>query len=306
MSTTPQGDLPSAAVPPGHLPGPIPPRGFPPGGVELARLSGTELLAGPLLEVAPALLGAVVTSTVGGEPVSVRLTEVEGYAGPHDPGSHGFRGRTARNAALFGPPGTVYVYFTYGMHFCVNIVCGEDGEASAVLLRAGEVVAGAETARLRSQRRKPSAGLEAGAGEGGGPARPFKALKDRDLASGPARLARSLGLTLAHNGTRLETAADPVAHPVAGSLSGEGRAPEDPVLLLSGWGTVAPRQVVRGPRVGVSGPGGSESYPWRFWIEGEPTVSRYRPAVQRTRSRPPRPAPSPPAGGSAGGTLPSG
>ncbi|GER24454.1 putative 3-methyladenine DNA glycosylase [Zafaria cholistanensis] len=282
--------------------------------MELSRLSGAELLAGPLLEVAPALLGAVVTSTVGGETVSVRLTEVEGYAGPNDPGSHGFRGRTARNAALFGPPGTVYVYFTYGMHFCANIVCGEDGEASAVLLRAGEVVAGAETARLRSLRRKPSAGLETGletgqemgSGEDPGPARPLKALRDRDLASGPARLARSLGLTLAHNGTRLETAAGQAAQPAAGPRRGEGRDAEEPVLLLSGWGTVAPRQVMRGPRVGVSGPGGSESYPWRFWIEGEPTVSRYRPAVRRTRSRQPRPAPPPPAAGSAGGPLPSG
>ncbi|WP_345152888.1 DNA-3-methyladenine glycosylase [Arthrobacter ginkgonis] len=260
-------------------------------------MSGTELLAGPLLEVAPALLGAVLTSTVDGEPVSVRLTEVEAYAGGHDPGSHGFRGRTARNAALFGPPATVYVYFTYGMHFCVNIVCGHDGEASAVLLRAGEVLAGAETARDRSQRRK-SAGLGAASGR----ARP---LRDRDLASGPARLARSLGLTLDHNGTRLGTSTGPEPDPAVDPAAGEGQGPEAPVLQLSGWGTVSPGQVLQGPRVGVAGPGGSDGYPWRFWIDGEPTVSRYRPAVVRTRSRTPRPTPPAPGGESAGGAVPS-
>lgn|GEM_PF-27083 len=290
----PQDNVPQGDFPPGRLP----PSGFPRAGVPLAQLSGTELLAGPLLEVAPALLGAVVTSTVDGEPVSVRLTEVEAYAGRHDPGSHGFRGRTARNAALFGPPATVYVYFTYGMHFCANIVCGHDGEASAVLLRAGEVLAGAETARDRSQRKKP-----AGLGAASGRARP---LRDRDLASGPARLARSLGLTLAHNGTRLGTSAGPAGpepDPPTDFAAGEG--PGAPVLQLSGWGTVAPGRVLRGPRVGVAGPGGSESYPWRFWIDGEPTVSRYRPAVVRTRSRNPRPTSLPPGGASGGGAVPN-
>ena len=97
------------------------------------------LLAGPVLEVAPRLLGAVLRH---GE-VAVRITEVEAYDGPDDPGSHAARGRTARNAVMFGPPARLYVYFTYGMHHCCNVVCGPDGTAAAVLLRAGEVVDGA-------------------------------------------------------------------------------------------------------------------------------------------------------------------
>ena len=92
-------------------------------------------LARPVLEVAPDLLGAHVSA----HGVTVRLTEVEADAGKLDPASHGYRGMTARNAVMFGEPGHAYVYFTYGMHFCVNLVCGPDGTASAVLLRAGRV-----------------------------------------------------------------------------------------------------------------------------------------------------------------------
>lgn len=135
------------------------------------------LLSRPATEVAPLLLGAVITV---GE-VSVRLTEVEAYLGAADPGSHAFRGRTPRTAVMFGPPGRLYTYFSYGMHVCANVVCSPDGEASAVLLRAGEVVAGVEIARRRrATSRMP-----------------------RDLASGPARLCVALGLTLADGGTDL-------------------------------------------------------------------------------------------------------
>ena len=101
----------------------------------------------------------------------MRLTEVEAYDGPDDPGSHAFRGRTPRNAVMFGPPGFLYVYFTYGMHYCCNVVCGPEGTPSAVLLRAGEVVAGVETARGRRPRST-----------------------DRDLARGPARLCQALDI----------------------------------------------------------------------------------------------------------------
>jgi DNA-3-methyladenine glycosylase len=128
--------------------------------------------------VAPDLLGRVVTHTDDAGTVAVRLTEVEAYAGTDDPGSHAYRGPTPRTEVMFGPPGHVYVYFSYGMHWCANLVCGPAGAASAVLLRAGEVVGGAELARAR----RPAARA------------------DRDLARGPARLASALGLVGAASG----------------------------------------------------------------------------------------------------------
>ena len=131
----------------------------------------------PVLDVAPDLLGVVVSHSG----VSVRLTEVEAYDGEDDPGSHAFRGPTSRNATMFGPPGHLYVYFTYGMHWCANVVCGPEGRASAVLLRGGEVVAGAARAQ---QRRGP-------------------AVRARDLARGPARLTQALGLDRRHDGADL-------------------------------------------------------------------------------------------------------
>lgn len=139
-----------------------------------------EVLSGPVLEVAPRLLGAVLTHSTDSGTVAVRLTEVEAYDGDQDPGSHAYRGPTRRNAKMFGPAGHAYVYFTYGMHHCVNVVCGEPGRASAVLLRAGSVVEGVELARVR----------RTGA-------------RDRDLARGPARLCSALGIDLTHNGLDL-------------------------------------------------------------------------------------------------------
>lgn len=200
-----------------------------------------ELLSRDAREVATLLLGAVLTHEGRDGPVSVRITEVEAYLGPHDslhpdPGSHTYRGATARNAVMFGPAGHLYVYFTYGMHHCANIVCGPDGLASAVLLRAGEIVAGEELALNRRPTSK----------------------SPKDLASGPARLATALGITTADSGRdalqppfRLEL---PDAHAV---------------------------DVSSGPRVGVSGAGGSPDYPWRFWLSGDPTVSRYKAAKVR-------------------------
>jgi DNA-3-methyladenine glycosylase len=138
------------------------------------------LLEGPVLEVAPRLLGAVLRH---GD-VACRLTEVEAYDGPNDPGSHAYRGPTPRNAVMFGPAGHLYVYFTYGMHWCANVVCGPVGNPSAVLLRAGEVVDGLETARSR----RPSARV------------------DRDLARGPARLCQALAIGRDQNGHDLAVA----------------------------------------------------------------------------------------------------
>lgn len=208
------------------------------------------------LDVAPLLLGTVLTVKRFGVRVAVRITEVEAYEGDQDPGSHGFRGRTARNASLFGPPGTLYCYFTYGMHHCANIVCGTEGRASAVLLRGGEIIAGEDTARAR--RRNPA--------------------RVRDLANGPAKLAQALGLSLDCDGWKIAT-----GHPaVAGDAQNAG-TPEG--ATLSPLPAVAPAGVRTGPRVGVAGPGGSADYPWRFWLDGEDSVSVYRPAQPRKRRK---------------------
>lgn len=196
-------------------------------------------LARPVLDVAPALLGALVHH----DHVTLRLTEVEAYAGTADPGSHAYRGPTRRTQVMFGPPGHLYVYLSYGMHHCVNVVTGPDGEASAVLLRAAEVVQGQARARERRQ-----AGLST-------------RVTDRDLARGPGRLTRALGLGPRHDGL---------------DLFGPGADVE--LRARSGRTGV----VRTGPRVGVSGGGGDGArFPWRFWLEGEPTVSVYRPAARR-------------------------
>ena len=126
-------------------------------------------------EVAPELLNKVI---VHGER-SARLVEVEAYAGTDDPGSHGYRGPTPRTEVMFGPPGHLYVYFTYGMHWCANAVCGEDGTCMAVLLRAAAPLTGLELMHLAR-----------------GPA----ARHERDLCSGPAKLCQALGIDRALNG----------------------------------------------------------------------------------------------------------
>jgi DNA-3-methyladenine glycosylase len=145
-------------------------------------------LAGPALRLAPQLLGAVLVSDLGGVEVAVRLTEVEAYEGAKDAASHAFRGLTRRTAVMFGPAGYLYCYFTYGMHWCANIVCGEEGRAAAVLLRAGEIVRGVDVARQR----RPAARAA------------------HELARGPARLATCLGLDGAANGLDLCSADSPV------------------------------------------------------------------------------------------------
>lgn len=191
------------------------------------------LLDGPAERVASLLLGGVITHCG----VAVRLTEVEAYAGTDDPASHAWRGETPRTRVMFGPPGRLYVYFTYGMHHAANLVCGAPGTASAVLLRAGEVVDGQATAQQR------------------------RGTTDRDrLARGPGNLAQALGLTLADNGTSI-----------------------GPDL---GWAGPAIRtgSVRHGPRVGVSR---AADRPWRWWLDGDPTVSAYR--------RSPRAGPPPPS-----------
>jgi len=187
-------------------------------------------------EVAPDLLGRVLSRSTPSGVVSVRLTEVEAYAGPRDPASHAYRGPTKRNEVMFGPPGHAYVYFTYGMHFCVNLVCMGEGTAAAVLLRAGEIIEG----RSLAEARRPRSTV-------------------RDLARGPARLCEALGIDRELSGVDVCD-------------------PSGPLRVLTG----SPATSVRtGPRTGVST---AKDVPWRFWIDGDPSVSPYRVHTPRRRT----------------------
>ena len=203
-------------------------------------------LAGLPVEVAPRLLGGVLEVTTGGETVAVRLTEVEAYHGAGtgerpDPGSHARMGRTARNATMWGEPGHLYVYLSHGIHSCVNVVCGPEGVAGGVLLRAGEVIEGVDAAFAR----RPAARA---------------AGSQRDLARGPGRLGDAVGLR----------------HPVHDGIDAVmGTEQAGAVARLWLPTSVDPR-VVSGPRVGVAGEAGTDAFPWRFWIDGDPTVSAFR------------------------------
>jgi DNA-3-methyladenine glycosylase len=153
------------------------------------QLTRDELAVDPLI-AARRLLGCVLVADVSGssEPVAVRLVEVEAYRGMDDPASHCYRGRTDRNAVMFGPAGHLYVYFVYGMHFCANVVALTDGVPGAVLLRAAEVIGGLDTAWLRRPASRSAA----------------------ELARGPARLTSVLGLDRDANGLDLTDPAAPV------------------------------------------------------------------------------------------------
>ncbi len=152
-------------------------------------MRAADILAGPAHLVAPMLLGSVITSSVDDTPVALRVTEVEAYGGVgEDPGSHAFRRRTPRNATMFGPAGLAYVYFTYGMHWCLCVVTGPEHDASAVLIRAGDVVRGIDVARHRRA----------------------SAVSDRDLARGPARLTAALGITGELDGVDMLAARSPL------------------------------------------------------------------------------------------------
>ncbi|WP_029291159.1 DNA-3-methyladenine glycosylase [Cellulomonas sp. HZM] len=192
--------------------------------------------------VAHDLLGTYLTARSAAGDVTVRITEVEAYGGATDPGSHAYRGRTARNAVMFAEPGRLYVYRHLGLHHCLNVVTEPTGSPAAVLLRGGEVVEGEQLAWSRRE----SAGVVD---------------SSRQLARGPARLAVCLGLDLAANGADLTEAGGAV------------------VLHRHSTGTLS--QVASGPRVGVSGSGGDGArFPWRYWLTNERTVSAYRPAYR--------------------------
>lgn len=201
-----------------------------------------DLLALPA-EVAPRLLGGRLTTVVEGTTVVVRLTEVEAYhglgTGPvADPGSHARMGQTARNATMWGEPGHLYVYLSHGIHSCVNIVCGPEGVAGGVLLRAGEVLEGTDAAT----RRRPAA------------------RSPRDLARGPGRFGDAVGLRHpVHDGIDAITGA-----PLHGAVA-RLELPDGPLA-----------DIASGPRVGVAGVAGTAVFPWRFWIPDDPTVSPFR------------------------------
>ncbi len=158
-----------------------------------------------------------------------RIVEVEAYCGAEDPASHAYRGRTARNATMFGPPGHLYVYFTYGMHWCANVVCGSDGEAAAVLLRGVTPIAGLDEMRALRPR----------------------ARTDRDLCSGPARLAQAFGLNRAFDGADLVTV--------------------DHGVTIEDDGTRPPAAPGVGARVGVAA---GADLPWRYYVPGALGLSR--------------------------------
>ncbi|MGZ6544426.1 MAG: DNA-3-methyladenine glycosylase [Actinomycetota bacterium] len=180
-------------------------------------------------EVAPDLLGRILVARSGdGSRLAARIVETEAYE-PDDPASHAFRGRTARNAIMFGEPGHLYVYFTYGMHFCMNAVTGRAGEGMAVLLRAAEPIEGLDGMRERRMRSK-----------------------ERELCSGPAKLCQAFGVDRSFDGTDLVTGTD---------------------IWISEGTSVASSLVVSGPRVGIRV--GLE-HAWRFWVDGDPYVSRER------------------------------
>jgi len=207
--------------------------------VTAARLP-RSFYARPSTELAPDLLGHVlVRSLPDGSRASARIVEVEAYE-PDDPASHAFRGETPRNATMFGPPGRLYVYFTYGMHFCMNAVARGPGEGSAVLLRAGEPLEGLDGMRRR-RGREPV----------------------RQLCSGPARLTQALAVGRELDGADL----------VKGDLIWIERS-------------ARAGAVDAGPRIGVH----EVARAWRFWLEGNPFVSRGRPGppTARARATPPR------------------
>ncbi len=197
-----------------------------------------ELLSGTALQVAPTLLGARLLSRIDGAEVLVRITEVEAYEGALDPASHAFRGQTKRNAVMFGEAGRLYCYFVYGMHWCANVTCGRPGAAAAVLFRAAQILDGAAVAQARTQ-----VGTQA-------------RLSPAKLASGPARLARVLGLSGECTGLDLLDSRSPV----------QLTALEPPAEYRSG------------PRVGVAA---AAEHPWRFWLPDETSVSAYRPGGRK-------------------------
>lgn len=194
-----------------------------------------ELLQRPTNEVARLLLGVLVVRVADGQQSIGRIVETEAYGGPDDRASHARAGATRRTAPMFGPSGMAYVYLVYGMHECLNVVAHAHGQAGAVLLRALEPLAGMEL--MRRRRRRSEA--------------------DHRLAAGPGRLASALA--------------------VGREFSGHDLLAGDRLWLAapnSHW-PIDDEAVACGPRVGVAYAGADwAARPWRFWVNGHPSVSR--------------------------------
>lgn len=228
-----------------------------------------DLLSRPAPQAAPHLLGSVLVHRDGQATVALRITEVEAYGGPADsdlpdPGAHTFRGRTPRNASMFGPPAHLYVYFTYGLHHALNLVCRPESQAGGCLIRAGEIVAGEDVVLRRRSALRATEPVHAG------------------LARGPGNVAQALALDRTNDGAALRylgTVPDPVvsARELAESLS--TREQWTGLFLPA----VQDREYVCTARTGVSGEGGTDAFPWRFALVGDPTVSPYRKAVPKRR-----------------------
>jgi DNA-3-methyladenine glycosylase len=234
----------------------------------MARLP-REFFDRPATEVAPDLLGCILWHASPAGLVAARLVEVEAYRGAIDPASHAFRGRTARNAVMFGPPGHAYVYFSYGMHYCVNLVCEPAGHAEAVLIRAGAVVAGTGLAGRRRYGLPDTTGSPDGVSttDGSSPAAPPRngaRSRDLDLARGPGRLCQALGIDRSLDGADVCAPAGPLGIGPPGAM--------DPPVVT------AAVTIATGPRVGISR---AADLPWRYWLAGDGHVSVYRPVKPR-------------------------
>jgi DNA-3-methyladenine glycosylase len=144
-----------------------------------------DLLSGSPEEAAPALLGSLLISEVAGHTVKARVTEVEAYKGSDDPASHAFRGRTRRNGSMFERPGTLYVYRSYGIHWCANVAAGPEGVGWGILFRGADIIDGLGVARARRGR-------------------------ENELANGPGKLTQALGVDHTHDGTYLLDGTGPI------------------------------------------------------------------------------------------------
>lgn len=193
----------------------------------------------PTPEVARDLLGVLlVRETVAGR-ITGRIVETEAYHEEGDEASHSHRGRTERNAVMFGPPGRLYVYFTYGMHYCMNVVTEEEGVGAAVLIRAIEPLEGLDLMRGNRLRRSTARAATP------------RPIPDRDLARGPARACAAYDIDRTSNGASLS---GPDLHLCAGAPAS----------------TSSPRTIITSTRIGISR---ATSHPWRFHLAGNPFVS---------------------------------